>query len=341
MSIRNYCFLLLFTSFFIGCTERKKTEQASVIPVRGIEIKSGKQEEVYQYSGNIVPFKIVKFGFMVAGKVQAVEVVEGQYVEKGDMIASLEPRDYELALQAAEAQFMEASQEYNRLKKLYDKGSLTESDYDKIKALYKEAKADYEFKKKQLKETTAYAPDNGWIAIEGIEPGEIIPQGLPVFGLVHTKKVFAEAAIPENEINNLELNMEVKVKIPAVNDTLYNGVISRIGQVADPYARSFPVKVTLMNNDFRLKPGMISMLMIPTGIMAEIISIPAKAVVVDANGHTYVFAVKNDKATKIRIITGKAIGNKVEIPEGIKNGNYIVTEGVNKLYEGAEVKILN
>lgn len=341
MRIHTYFIFLPLIPLIISCSESKKEKTPQIIPVRGIEIKPETKEEIYQYSGNIVPFEIIKFGFMVAGKVNSVDVVEGEYVKKGQLIASLEPRDYELALEAAEAQFNEASQEYKRLKKLYEKGSLTQSDYEKIKALYKEARADYEFKKKQLNETVVYAPGDGWIAVEGIEPGEIIPQGMPVFGLVHTKKVFAQAAIPENEINTFSLNMDVKVRIPSLNENIYHGTISRIGQVADPYARSFPVKVTLTNEDFQLKAGMIAFLLVPTGDVKEEISIPARSVIIDASGQTYVFIVSDTTVKKIRVSTGKTTGDQVEIIDGLAEGDFLVTEGTNKLYEGAEVKILN
>ncbi len=339
---KYYLPLLLILVFLWGCPEKgSEKKDRKEISVRTKKIISEHVPEILHYSGNIMPYKTIKFGFMDAGKIKAVHVVEGQYVYEGDLIAELEATDYEYSLEAAKAQYEEALNEYKRLKSLYNKGSLTKSDYDKITALYKEAKADYEYKKKQLRDTKLYAPDDGWIAVEGVQPGEIIPQGMPVFGLVHTKKVFAETAIPENEINHIKLNMDVKVKIPALNDTVYNGLISRIGQVADPYARSFPVKATLDNNNFHLKPGMIASLLIPAEKTIEKITIPAKAVLIDANGQTHVFVVKKNIVSKQKVITGKAIADNVEIMDGLKSGDVIVTEGTNKLYEGAQVKVLD
>ncbi|MCF8349692.1 MAG: biotin/lipoyl-binding protein, partial [Bacteroidales bacterium] len=143
--------LLILLAVLAGCARKQKDPGSKpAIPVKVAEVQSQEVEEVLQYSGNILPYKIVKFGFMDAGKVKAVHVKEGQYVHEGDLIAELDATDYRFALEAAKAQYEEARSEYKRLKTLYEKGSLTQSDYDRIKAMHREAKADYEYKQKQL-----------------------------------------------------------------------------------------------------------------------------------------------------------------------------------------------
>lgn len=342
MSIKKIIIPCLLVLLLGSCAEKKqKASEPKAIPVKTMIVEKQDTPDFLQFSGNILPYKTVKFGFMVAGKVKAVHVHEGEYVDKHQLIAELDPTDYKFALDAAQAQFNEASKEYERLKKLYDKASLTKSNYDKIQAMYTEAKADYEYKLKQYQDTKVYAPDYGYIAVEGIEPGEIIPQGYPVFGLVHTKKVFAEASVPEGEIDNIKMGTTVNVRVPALGDSIFMGEISRIGQVADVYARAFPVKATLQNNDFLLKPGMIAIINVPSGQSHEQITIPANAVVMDANGQTYVFVVKADKVNKIQVLTAGATADEVIIQRGLTGGEEVVTEGRNKLFEGALVNVLN
>lgn len=342
MTSNKTLFLFLILAIMGGCRNtNKKSEPVSVIPVKAKKVRLENKPEFLHFSGNILPYKTVKFGFMVAGKVKAVHVVEGEYVKEGKLIAELDATEYDLALDAAQAQFQDASKEYKRLKKLYEKGSLTQSDFDKMNTMYKEAKADYEYKLKQVKDTKCYAPDDGFIAVEGIEPGEILPQGYPVFGLVHTHKVFAEASVPENEIDLIKMGTKIKVTVPALEDTIYEGDISRIGQVADPYARAFPVKATVQNPGFLLKPGMIATIEIPSGKRKDFITIPTNAVVTDANGQTYVYVVKDDVVNKKHILTGNVKYDQVLIEKGLKGGELVVTEGGNKLYEGAKVKIIN
>ena len=136
---------LIFILMILGCQDNKvKKVGVDKISVKTRVIKEQKIEKTLKYSGNILPFKTIKFGFMVAGKIKSVHVVEGQFVKKGDPIADIDPTDYQFALDAAKAQFIDAEKEYQRLKKLHEESSLTDSDFDKVTALYHEAKADYE-----------------------------------------------------------------------------------------------------------------------------------------------------------------------------------------------------
>ena len=344
----NYCFRLItiFLALFIitGCSNQQKSDNTiKQIPVKTLQVNQILMPEVLQFSGDILPFKTIKFGFMVAGKIENVYVKEGQYITEGELIATIDPSDYEFAVQAAEAKYTEAENELQRLTNLYDKGSLTESNFDKIQALYKEAQANVDYKKKQLNDTHLYAPHDGWLAVEGVEPGEIIPQGMPIFAIVYTKNIFIRSFIPENEIAFISMNMNVSVKVPALNNAVFDGKISRIGSVADAYSRAFPVKATIENSDFSLKPGMIAFLNVETAKKNEVISIPAEAVLLSSDGRTYVYLLGKDgnKVTKRNIQTNKTHNTGVNVLLGLNDGDVIVTEGNTKLYEGAMVKVLN
>ncbi|MBI9038789.1 MAG: efflux RND transporter periplasmic adaptor subunit [Bacteroidales bacterium] len=342
----NYRFKLIaiFLAFLIisGCSNQQKSDTTrKEIAVKTIQINQQSVSEVLQFSGDILPLKTIKFGFMVAGKIENVYVKEGQYVKEGELIATIDPTDYEFAVQAAEAKFVEAENEFQRLTNLYKKGSLTESDFDKIQALYKEAQANVDYKKNQLKDTHLYAPHNGWLAVEGVQPGEIIPQGMPIFAIVYTKNIFIRSFIPENEIAFISMNMDVTVEVPALDNAIFEGKISRIGSVADPYSRAFPVKATIENTSFSMKPGMIAFLNVETPKKNKIIYIPAEAVLLSSDGRTYVYLLDKDgnKVTKRNIQTNKTHNKGVNVLNGLKNGDIIVTEGNTKLYEGAIVKI--
>ena len=325
-----------------SCNNQKKTDTPpKAISVKVLKIVQSQINRTLEYSGNILPYKTIKLGFMVAGKIQKVDVQNGQYVKSGQKIASLDPTDYQYAVDAAAAKYNDAKKELARLKSMYDKGSLTQSDYDKISSLYKEAEANYSYKKRQLSETNLFAPHSGYIVSEGIEPGEVIPQGMPLFGIVYTDIVYAEASIPEQEINNIKVNMEIEIFTPSLQKS-YPGKIEQIEAVADPLARAFPVKAKVENPDKLLKPGMITYLKIPMSEMVDIIQIPSEAIIRNANGHTYVYIVqKNDIVNKAKINCGRASGSNVEVLKGLAQNDIIVIEGQQKLYQGANIKIVD
>ncbi|MFC2106989.1 efflux RND transporter periplasmic adaptor subunit [Bacteroidota bacterium] len=325
-----------------SCNDHKKSDMPTkAIGVKVLKIDPSQINRILKYSGNILPYKTIKLGFMVAGKIEKVDVQNGQYVKAGQKIASLDPTDYQYAVDAAAAQYNDAKKELARLKSMYDKGSLTQSDYDKITSLYKEAEANYSYKKRQLSETNLYAAHSGYIVTEGIEPGEVIPQGMPLFGIVYTDMVYAEASIPEQEINNIKVNMEIEIYTPSLQKS-YPGTIEQIEAVADPLARAFPVKAKVENPDKLLKPGMITYMKIPMAEIEDLIQIPSEAIITDANGHTYIYIVqKNDMVNKAKITCGRAIGSNVEVLKGLAQNDIIVIEGQQKLYQGAIIKIVD
>lgn len=325
-----------------SCNKQKNSnKQPQPISVKVLKINISQLNNTLDYSGNILPYKTIKLGFMVAGKIEKVNVLNGQYVAKGQLIAALDPTDYQYAADAAGAQFSDAKKELGRLKNMYDKGSLTQSDYDKITSLYQEADANYSYKKRQLNETKLYAPHSGYIVTEGIEPGEVIPRGMPLFGIVYTDIVYAEASIPEQEISLIKENMEIEIYTPSLKIS-YPGIIEQIEAVADPLARAFPVKARVENPDKLLKPGMICYLKIPLAVKTDLIKIPSEAIITDANGHTYVYMVgENEKVNKVKVNCGRATGSEVKILHGLNANDIIVIEGQQKLYQGASIKIVD
>ena len=333
--------ILLISGFLSSCKEHKKTKKNTFINVRVLTTESVSTGKEIEYSGNILPYKTIKQGFMVSGKIQSVSAENGDYIEQGKIIATLDPTDYQFALDAALAQFDDAAKEYVRLKNMYEKGSLTPSDYDKVTAAAEEAEANYNFKKSQLNDTKLYAAHSGYVVTEGVQPGEVISQGMPLFEIVYTDTVYAEASIPEQEINFFFENMIVELYAPALNK-YYFGTIEQIEAVADKASRSFPVKAKVVNVDNLLKPGMIAFMNVEFRELETVISIPAESVVTDANGHKYVFTVKNDTViNKQRVRSGIAIDSNVQILNGLESGDIIVIEGQTKLYRGAKVKIIN
>ena len=333
--------ILLISGFLSSCKEHKNTKKDTSINVRVLTAESVSTNKEIEYSGNILPYKTIKQGFMVSGKIQSVSAQNGDYIEQGKIIASLDPTDYQFALDAALAQFDDAAKEYVRLKSMYEKGSLTPSDYDKVTAAAEEAEANYNFKKSQLNDTKLYAAHSGYVVSQGIQPGEVISQGMPLFEIVYTDTVYAEASVPEQEINLFSENMIVELYAPALNK-YYFGTIEQIEAVAEKASRSFPVKAKVTNADNLLKPGMIAFMNIELRESEGVISIPAEAVVTDANGHKYVFIVKNDTLiNKQRVSCGIAIDSNVKILKGLDSGDLIVIEGQTKLYRGAKVKIIN
>ena len=340
--MKRLSIVILILIILQACSSKDKQAKKTVsFPVKVMAIKADKNPLTISFSGSILAHKTVNTGFMVSGKIQSVHVKKGDYVEKGEMLAKLDPTDYQYAVDAASAQFDRAKSEYNRLKSLYEKGSLTASDYEKIQALYKEAKADLKFKERQLRETRLEAPSEGWISFDRLEPGEIVKQGIPIFRIIRTKKVYARFMVPENEIGLIAKDMEVMVKVHSLGDTVFPARVEHIAPNAESFSRSFEVRALMNNDDSMIRPGMIARIEIESPSNKSQILIPAEAVLRNADGKTYVYLIRNNKARKQNVLLGEVGGKQVMVNEGLDPADTLVVEGQQKLYEKANINIIH
>jgi len=337
--MKMFCQILLLL-LATACANDKISSEALAIPVVIQEVKSISNYRVVSVSGSVQPYMTVNIGFMVAGKVAKVYVDEGDYVHKNDLVATLDTLDYHYNLEIATAAKTEANDQYNRLKLMYDRESLAESDFIKVSAARREANAQYELAKRQLNDSKLIAPITGILARKGVEEGEIIAKGLPLFTMVHTDTVKVNVAVPESEIAIVAVGEMADVVVPALDDSVFTGRVVLVGAVAEPASRTYTVKISLANPDLLLRAGMIAEARIQTSEKIEGIVVPGLCIVRDADNLPHIFVVDTfaHKAFKQRVVVGNLYGSEIEITDGLKDGELIVIGGQHKLHDGMAVE---
>ncbi len=331
---------VLFTTLLtiISCND-KKAENNVVVKtpkVEVIEIASNTENEALKYSGTIEADNTVSVGFMASGRVNNVLVQEGDKVQKGQLLATIDPTSYKNAFDIANAGLELANDNYNRLEELYNKGSLPERDFIQIKVGLAQAKANKNIAEKNLSDTKLYAPFTGMITAKSTEIGGLASPGVPAFTIMKTDKVYAKASISESEISKLKIGADATIEIPSLNKSVV-GKVTIVNLSADVATRTFNVKVRLENPYNELLPGMISNIKIVTNNTKNIVTIPAKVVVRDINNITYAFVVENNKAIKKRVSLGNFKGNEVIVLDGIYNGDKVITKGYTNIKDGQTV----
>ena len=335
-------FLVLIALAMSGCGDKKDkttTKTAEPLKVSVTDIKISEQPEILTYSGSIEADNSVSIGFSVAGRVTAVYVQEGQHVSKGQLLAAIEQNAYQNNLAVANAGLEQAQDNFNRLDQLYKKNSLPERDYIAAKVALAQAKANKETAVKNLQDTKLYASFSGIVTQKQTEAGATAAPGIPAFTIVKTDKVYAMAAITENEISSLKIGADAEIVIPSLNKEI-NGKVSIINPQADDYSKTYTVKVRLDNLGGQLLPGMIADINIRTGKQGNAIIIPAQALVRDPDNINYVFVAKTDKtAVKKRVSISKITGtNDVVVSEGLQEGEKLIISGQTNLEDGSPLK---
>lgn len=338
---RNIFFILIFILLGAGCGKTKpdhnQTSAAVNVTVKRITVSS--KSLILEYSGTIEADNRVSIGFSVPGRVNAVLVQEGQHVDRGQLLASIEQNSYQNNFIVANAGLEQAQDNFSRFDQLYQKGSLPERDYIASKTGLAQAKANKETASKNLIDTKLYASFSGIITQKLTEEGATAAPGIPAFTIVKTDKVYAVASINENEISSLKIGADAKITIPSLDKSI-NGKVTIINPQADDMSKTYTVKIRLENLNGELLPGMIADISINTEKEQNAIVIPAESVVRDPDNINYVFIARaNNTAFKKRVIISKMTGTSdVVVTEGLRAGDQLIVNGQTNLEDGTLIK---
>lgn len=328
--------VLLSVLLLAACNENKEVPAAEV-PVK-VTLQTVEQTNRLQslnYSGSVEPENTAQIGFAVPGVISQINVQEGQLVSQGQLLATIDATEYSNALSIAEASLEQAEDMFKRLSELYQKGSLPEKDYVEIKTKVAQARANKSINAKRISDSRLYAPMSGIVTARLVEKGSTAAPGIPAFTIVKTATVYARVAVPESEVGKLKTGMDATVFIPTISDSV-KGRIHIINPQGDAVSKTYSVKILINNQNQRLLPGMIAYVSITPGMKENVITIPATAVVRDADDLTYVF-VANDqnKVLRKRISVGVVTGNQeVVVREGLSVGDRVVIAGQSRLKDG-------
>jgi RND family efflux transporter MFP subunit len=323
----------------MGCGSTKE-EPAKAVPykVSVYQVSTANQAQVLSFSGTIEPENIAQVGFAVPGVINQISVEEGQYVTQGQLLASIDATEFSNTLAIANAGLEQAEDMYKRLNGLYEKGSLPAKDYMDIKTKVAQAKAQKRISAKHISDSRLYAPMSGIISAKMIERGSAAAPGVPAFTIIKTDMVYLKISVSESEVGTVKPGTSASIFIPTLQET-FEGKISIINPQADAVSKTYSVKIKLSNKNGHLLPGMIAEAKITTGKNIDAITIPAQAIVRDADDITYVFVANGQKkAVRKRITAGAITGkNEIIVTDGLQQGDQVVISGQTRLKDGVLV----
>jgi len=330
---------LISISLATSCQPEEKKTTATPIKVSVQVVEKHQQAKVLTYSGSIEAENRAQIGFSVPGVVNHIAAQEGQAVHEGQLLATLDDTEYQNALIIADASLEQAEDMYNRLNNLYQKGSLPEKDYIDIKTKLAQARANQRINAKHIRDSKLVSPMTGMITHKMIERGSAAAPGVPAFEVVKTDQVYARIAVPESEVGELAKGMAAGVFIPTLRDTV-TGTITIINPQADEVSRTYIVKIKLNNANGRILPGMLTRVFIQSTLPNNAITIPATAIVRDADQVAYVFTSNTSKkAVRKRIEVTGITGNNEAVVSGLVPGDQVVVAGQTRLKDGSAITL--
>lgn len=339
---KTYCVAMVFVSLLMaGChsgQEKQNTTADSQVKVKTMQVSASAAGNGKHYSGTVEESNETALSFPVMGTVREIQVHPGERVSRGQLIATIDPASMQSAYEAARAALDQAEDAYQRMKELYDKGSLAEIKWIEVQSKLQQAKAMEEISKKNLDDTKLLAPYGGVISEKLVEVGQNVAPGIPVARLVAVNQLKVKISVPESEIAQITLKTPVRVQVPAMDEQWMEGTVCEKGIVANSLSRSYEVKIALADSrSGNLMPGMVADVVMDDAAAARTFVIPAYIVQLDEHNNTFVWLCKDGKARKQVVTVGNYMPDGVIILTGLNEGDEIITEGRQKVCEGTPV----
>lgn len=342
--MKRVFYLVIAVTALYGCKSKEqntRTSQNDTIAVSVTEVKCEIIETNLRYSGTVEPSQTIPLTFQASGIVERVLVDAGDEVKKGQLLASVEKTNLQNVYDINLAKYNQAKDAYNRLKTVYEKGSLPEIKWIETETNLEQAQSSLAVSKKNLSNCEMRAPQNGIIGKRNVEPGmsSINISSSPI-ELVEIKTVYVKISVPENEIAKIVKGEKATFSVSALNSKTFEGKVSNISPVADAISRTYEVKILVQNTSGDLKPGMVCDVNLNIRSQKELTVIPYQCVTKDLNDVSYVFVVdkKTNRANRQVVQTGSYFNNNLEISKGIVAGQTVVKEGKEKLSDNSLIR---
>ncbi len=274
------------------------------------------------------------------GSISSVLVTEGQYVEKGQILAQIDNAMIIHSIDEAKAALELANTVYERQKSLWDQKIGTEIQYLQAKNNKESLEKRLATLNEQLDMSRIKSPINGTIDAVNIKIGENAAPGFPAFRVINTEDLKIKANVSEAYVTSIKKGNPVKVIFPDLGKTI-EAKVSFVGRNIDPLSRSFPVEIDLPSSA-DLRPSMTAVLKIVFQSEPQALCVPIN-VVQEINGKKVVYVMEaagNQSVARRKVIEiGGVYDNLAEVKSGLTAGDKIITVGYQGLNDGEFVKI--
>jgi len=326
---------------FFGCKQKQETTQKETtsLKIKAQKVKTVSGFANLRYSGTVEASQTIPLSFQSSGTVQQVLVQAGDAVRKGQLLATVDKADNQSIYNSSLAMYQQAKDAYDRLKQVYDNGSLSEVKWVEMETNLKKAESQLEVAKNSLEKCNLYAPVSGIIGKRNVEPGQSALSSFAPVELVKIETVLVKISVPENEIGKIKKGMNASFTISALDNKQFEGTITNVGVVADQFSRTYEVKITVKNPKLEIKPGMVCDVTLNSTTEKQMVLVPYNAITKDSDGNSIVFVVNDDqKSVRKQVVkVGDYQTSSLEILSGLSANQTVVTEGKEKLTENTPI----
>lgn len=340
--------LLVWAGFTLAGNKQKMleetaivAEQSAFVTVRVDTVKSEVISSAYRANGNFAPFQDLKLSSERGGQVVRVLVDEGAKVTVGQTLAVIKADLQSVELQNAEAAYLTAQKEAERFASAFKSGGVTQQQLDQVNLQLQSAQARLNQAKINVGDSNIKSTINGIVNKRHIEPGTVVAPGAPLFDIVNVSKLKLKVNATENQVANIKVGDEVIIKASVYPNKEFKGKVTFIAAMADA-SLNFPVEVEVLNNsNNELRAGMYGSVIFSSKDENNTpVTVVPRNAFVGSISNNEIFVAREGVAHLTKVVAGRNFGDKVEILEGLKEGDIVITSGIINLTDGAKISIV-
>lgn len=348
---------IVILSMLLGGCSRSEEPEVTIVPrlVKTMVVPAPETAGIRRFPARIDALHKADLSFRIPGTVRDLLVKEGDRVTEGQLLAALDPTDYEIVARDAQATFDQAKNDFGRAQELVKDGFISRTDFDVKEAKFKNAGAALERAEQDVAYTRMTASFDGIVAARYVERFEEVQAKQPVLVLHDNTQLAVKVDIPETILLQLrpserESQTRNRVRVNASFDSrpgeAFDLMLREIATRADAKTQTFEATFTMpVPEDFLVLPGMTATVTADLTKVAHgdlVVRIPAAAVTADEVLKPFVWVV-DEEAMRVHrqaVEVGRLAGWSIEITAGLVPGTRVVTAGVGYLAEGMAVRLL-
>ena len=348
---------LVAATLLLSACSKPAPPEAPIRAVKVLTVGIDNMHSGAEFAGEVRARVESRLGFRVAGKMVRRQAELGQRVKAGDVLAQLDPQDYQLAAQAGQAQVVAAltnrdlaAADFKRFKELRDQNFISGAELERRDAALKAAQAQLDQAQAQSRGqgnqaayTTLVADTSGVITSVEAEPGQVVAAGTPVLRIAQDGPRDVVFAVPEDKVAMIKAGSSAEVRAWA-GKTAFKGLVREVAASADPITRTFTVKVGLEALDAKEALALgTTVSVIPQAFdrsNVQVIKLPTSALRQDGKTSAVWVLDTNTMTVKLQPVQiATADGNEVVIASGLQPGMQVVSAGVHVLAPGEKVTL--
>lgn len=267
------------------------------------------------------------------GRIIKINCEVGDFVQKGQLLVKMDPTN----LLQTKSQLANYQTDYNRMVELQKAGGASQQAVDQLKLALDIAKETYN---NLLENVELKAPISGVITARNYDSGDMYRGANAIVTINQISPVKVIVNVSEDNFGKIKIGQKVSLKVDTYEDKVFSGHVSIIYPTIDAASRTFAVEVTIPNADRKVRPGMFARVTFNYGTKKHVL-VPDVAVQKQlGSGDHYVYTYADGKVKYCKVKTGRRVGDKYEIIEGVEDKSYVVTSAVAKLNDGKEVEVI-